>query len=68
MRDGGGEEPPQGEGAVQAEHEATEGDGMTFLAGQEGGREGGREGEKERETESELFLLYHNVSTYTSAL
>ena len=31
------------------------------------GREGGRGGEGE-ETESELFLLYHNVSTYTSAL
>jgi len=29
--------------------------------------EGGRGGEGE-ETESELFILYHNVSTYTSAL
>ena len=44
VREGGREEPSQGEGPTEAEHQASEEDGVPFGAGEKGGREGGREG------------------------
>jgi len=52
VREGGREEPSQGEGPTEAEHQASEEDGVPFGAGEKGGREGGREGGR-----SGVFLL-----------